>query len=274
MRLAVVIFTLLVVGYGTLFSVQQQQTSQAEPAISPPLPAIVQQATLGFFQELASEMLFVKCAVFIGNNVPSAVMRRNADSLSLNFDVATSLYPQFIDPYYLCQSSLPHLSPEYAAITNNILSRYPGLDGQHAIILPFYRGFNFFYYMDKPQQAAKVFSKLSKKDGAPSWFGHFAGLLSARGGNLRTGLISLQSMLAVETDELMRERYKTDIETFKQAIAVQKDTESYRLEYGSYPAELTDLVPEFLPHIPTFTSFELKWQPPVLKLIRPIRQNK
>lgn len=268
MKLSYLIFTLLVVGYLTVFSIQEQQTSQAEPSISPPLPAIVQQATLGFFKELASEMLFVKCAVFTGNNLPSAVMERNADSMSLNLDVATSLYPQFIDPYYLCQATLPHLSPEYAAIANEILARSTATDG-HDTIIPFFRGFNLFYYMDKPQQAAEVFTELAKRDDAPTWFGHFAGILSARGGNLYAGLITLQSMLAVETDEFMQQRYRDDIEVFKQAITVQKATQSYYTKNGVYPIALKDLVPEFIPELPSFTNFALQWNSPILKLVRP-----
>ena len=263
-----VIFTLLIVIYATVFSIQQQQVAQVDASISPPLPAIVQQSTLGFFKELASEMLFVKCAVFNGNNLPSAVMARNADSLSLNLDVATSLYPQFIDPYYLCQATLPHISSEYAAIANDILSRCTAVDGHDTTIL-FFRGFNFFYYMDKPQQAAEVFTELSKRDDAPTWFGHFAGILSAQGGNLYAGLISLQSMLAVETDEFMLQHYRADIEVFKKAIAVQKATQSYFTKNSVYPLALKDLVPEFIPELPSFTNFALQWNSPVLKLVRP-----
>ena len=268
MKLSFVVLVLFVVSYFAIFTIQEQQTSQSQASITPPLPVIVQQAALGFFKELGAEMLFVKCAVFNGGHISSAVMASNADALSLNLDVATDLYPQFIDPYYLAQSTLPHISPEYAAITNKILARSINTS-VHDTIIQFYRGFNFFYYMDQPQLAAEVFAELAVRDDAPAWFGHFAGILSARGGNLYVGLITLQSMLAVETDELVQQRYRDDIVVFQQAITVQKATQLYFDKNGVYPSELYDLTPDYMLDIPTFTNFELQWQPPVLKLDRP-----
>ena len=268
MKLSFVILALLVVGYLAVFTIQEQQTSQLQATITPPLPAIFQQATLGFFKELGAEMLFVKCAVFNGGHISSVVMASNVDALSLNLDVATDLYPQFIDPYYLAQSTLPHISPEYATITNKILARSINTSA-HNTIIQFYRGFNFFYHMDKPQLAAGVFTELAKRDDAPAWFGHFAGILSARGGNLYAGLITLQSMLAVETNEEMKGRYVKDIEIFKQAIVVQKATQQYYDKNGFYPSILNDLTPDYLLELPIFTDFKLQWKPPVLKLNRP-----
>ncbi len=268
MKLSFVILALLVVGYLAVFTIQEQQALQRQATITPPLPAIIQQSTLGFFKELMAEMLFVKCAVFNGGHVSSMEMANNADALSLNLDVATDIYPHFIDPYYLAQSTLPHISPKYAAITNTILDRSGETDAQD-IIIQFFQGFNFFYHMNQPQLAAEVFTELAKRDDAPAWFGHFAGILSARGGNLYAGLITLQSMLAVETDEQMKQRYRDDIEVFQQAIVVQKATQSYYTTKSSYPITLKDLVPEFITELPTFTTFALQWDSPVLKLVRP-----
>jgi len=269
MRPRSAIFIVVLGGYIAIFALQQRHGTQAEVSLTPPLPTIVLQATTGLFRELCSEMLFVKCAVFNGTNLSRAVVVRNADSMSLNLDVATALYPEFTDPYYLSQAALPHISTKYATLANDVLNRYPGND----IIIPFFRGFNYFYYMDQPQSAAEVFAELSKRDDAPTWFGHFAAILTAKGGNLYAGLISLQSMLAVETDEFMRQRYKADIEVFKQAISVQKATDHYRAITGEYPVTLEALVPNFIPEIPKFKNFSLEWKVPVLKLVRPNRRT-
>ena len=273
MKLSSFIFALCLLGYLAIFSLQEQQISQIPASISPPLPAIVQRATLGFFKELAAEMLFVKSAVFYGGRVSSVVVASNADSLSLNLDVATSLYPQFIDPYYLCQATLPHISPKYAAIANDILAHYDETE-QENIIIPFYRGFNFFYYMDNSLMAAEVFDGLALREDAPSWYGHLAGILTARGGNLYAGLVSLQSMLSVEMDELRRERYLRDISIFNQAIIVHKATDDYYHQLGSYPEKLTQLVPQFLESLPKFDyGFSLQWEPPDLRLLRPLKKG-
>lgn len=273
MKRFAVTFVIVAGVYLAVFSQQQQQqlATRVLPTLAPPLPAVVQRAVLGFFQQLGAELLFVKCAVFNGSNLPAAVMEKNANSLSSNLDVATSIYPEFIDPYYLCQATLPHISPTYAGIANVILARYTGTGGQQDIIIHFFRGFNYFYYMNEPQRASEVFAELASRDGAPTWFGHFAAILSARGGNLYAGLISLQSMLAVESDEVMKQRYRDEIEVFNQAIGVEKAIQQYFDTYGVYPPELESLVPGFLSVIPTFVDFELHWRDQLLSLDRPSR---
>ena len=271
MKRSAVVFALVFGIYLAVFSQQQQIATRELPTLTQPLPAVVQRIALGFFQQLGAEMLFVKCAVFNGNNFSAAIIAENANSLSSNLDVATSLYPEFIDPYYLCQATLPHLSPVYAGVANDILARYTGLAGQQDIIIPFFRGFNYFYYMNEPHRASEVFAELATREGAPTWFGHLAAILSARGGNLYAGLISLQSMLAVESDEVMKQRYRDDIEMFNQAIGVEKAIQQYFTTYGVYPPELEDLVPDFISVIPTFAAFELHWHDQLLSLERPAR---
>jgi len=273
MKLKYVVSVLLVVVYLVVFSVQERHSGTTEAVLTPPLPAIIQQVGFGFFKELSSEMLFVKSAVFTGNDLSTETMLDNADSLSLNLDVATTLYPEFVDPYYLCQSALPHLSPEYAATTNNILQRYVESSDKDMVI-PFYRGFNYFYYLDESQLASDVFAELAMREGAPSWFGHFAGILAARNGNLYAGLVSLRSMLSIETDEFVQERYRRDIGVFNQAITIQQATERFHKKFGVYPKKLTQLVPQFLKQIPEFKyGFSIKWVPPELRLLKPIKKN-
>ena len=125
--------------------------------------------------------------------------------------------------------------------------------------------------MNEPHRASEVFAELATREGAPTWFGHLAAILSARGGNLYAGLISLQSMLAVESDEVMKQRYRDDIEMFNQAIGVEKAIQQYFTTYGVYPPELEDLVPDFISVIPTFAAFELHWHDQLLSLERPAR---
>ena len=271
MKFAYPVFALFLLCYLGLFAFQEQSSGQMEPSVTAPLPAIIQRVAMGSFKELAAEVLFVKVAVFNGHHLSRSVMDANIENLSLNLDVATDLYPKFVDPYYLCQATLPHYSPEYAAKANDILERYEEADLQE-IIIPFYRGFNLFYYMDEPQQAAEVFKKLSLRDDAPNWFGHFASILTARGGDLYAGLVSLQSMLAVETDEKRRARYLRDIAVFEKAIMVQKATDVYSQTFGVYPETLSQLVPVFIPFVPEIEGgFLLEWTPPKLRLIRPLR---
>jgi hypothetical protein len=186
----------------------------------------------------------------------------------------TQLYPRFIDPYYFCQGFLPHISPEAATRASSIfatgIAAYP-----NDLILRFFYGTNFFLSMNEPLNAAKALAEAAELSEAPPIFGHLAALLSAKGGDISAGLISLKTMLATEKDEGTRTRYEEEIVIFEQALEVQKALNVYTGKYGTAPNTLDQLVPEFITSIPNIRdSFVLVYNPPNLHLQRPDRKQK
>lgn len=260
--------------YLLLFAVAERYFTTATLTFSAPLPAPVLRVALGFLQHLGAETLYVKAAVFLG--APPTLLpaeKVSAEPLSRNFEVLTELYPEFKDAYFLAQSSLAHVSPEYAGRANGILDRgiaaYPD-----DLILPFFKGFNYYYYRDEASRAAEIFAELGKRPDAPSWLGHLAAILSARDGALQAGLLSLRVMHATEENELIKARYARDIEIFEKAIDIQSAATAFEKKYGRAPRQLTELVPEFSPRLPDVgEEFELLWIPPRVRLIRPLKPD-
>lgn len=263
------IFTLfsLIVGYYCLALTQEQFLQKKQASLSPPLPAQLQKMTLGYLQQISAIFLHIKTNIFLGSkNVPTE--KKYADSVALNFEVANELYPQFMDVYFLSQSSLPHIAPEYAKIVNSILDNgsdvYPS-----NIIYPFFKAFNTFQYIKDYSSAADLYMELGKRPSAPSWFIHFAAILKGKGGNLRAGLIGVKTMLAIETNDVVRSRYMKEIEVFEQAIGVYEATVLFERKYNYNVRDLQDLTPEFIQEIPAFDGgFYMKWIPPNIYLMR------
>ena len=268
-----ILLILLMIVYGILFQTHERQSSKIGPHLSMALPSPVQEVILGYLKELGAEMLFIKTAAFWGRNDLPKNHEEYAESLAQNFHVMTDIYPEFIDPYYLCESSLSYINYDSASSANEILLK--GVNSHpDNMILPFFRGFNYFYYMDQPKEAAAVFSDLASRPDAPSWFGHLAGILSARGGDLYGGLMTLKAMLSTEEDEAMKGRYQRSIMNFENAIRVHEATEKFFVKNGRYPQQLNNLIPQFLVKIPNFDDgFSLKWESPILRLIRPLKAS-
>jgi hypothetical protein len=264
-----------VTGYLFLFSVTEQYFKTSKLYFSAPLPASVQRVALGFLRHFGAEMLFVKAAVFLG--APPTLLPKEqeyAEPLAKNFEVLTDLYPEFKGAYFLAQSSLAHISPEYAGRVIDLLDHgiavYPD-----DFILPFYKGFDHYYYRDEAAHAAEIYAELSKRPNAPSWLGHLAAILAARDGALQAGLLSLQVMHATEKDEQVKARYVRDIETFNKALAIQEAASRYEQKHGKAPQRLEELVPEYFPRLPEIgNNFELQWTPPRIRLIRPLKPTK
>ena len=269
-RLHTLVIALLAFAYLIVFGWSEQCVTTVKYHFSAPLPVQVQQTTLGFLSNLGAEMHFVRAAVFLGTPPHLVVDEKDfSDNIAQNFEMVSQLYPEFIDTYYLAQSSLAHVSPELAGRVIEILDRgiaaYP-----NDLIFPFFKGFDHFYYRQEVGHAAKIFSELATRPDTPSWLGHLAAILSAKDGELSAGLISLQVMYATEEDEQIKVRYAADIESFENALRIQEATILYRQKYDHYPETLDQLVPVFFEKLPAVgNEFKLLWTPPKLRLVRP-----
>ncbi|MDF1615701.1 hypothetical protein [Desulfurivibrio dismutans] len=267
-----VVWPLLALGvlalYLLAFSQQERGLASASVELSHPLPPLVQEVGLGYLKQLGGEMQFVRAAVFHGGVDPERDPLEYAAPLAATLGAAVHLHPQFIDSYYLVQATLPMLNEQYAREANDLHRR--GMTAlPERFDLPFFAGFNSFYYLQDHAAAASHLQEAARRPKAPAWFGHLAATLSGEGGDLYGGLLLLEAMLAGEEDELRRERYRHSIVMFQRAIAVQEAVEAYRARHGRPPAELAELVPDYLAGLPEFESpFRLSWEPPELRLLR------
>jgi hypothetical protein len=264
----------LILVYGLFFShLDSKAQGRFTPLQFAPPPAFYRVAA-GYLQQLAAEMLFIRVSVFLGGVPPGTDKTSYEDALANNFEVMTTLYPRFIDPYYFTQGFLPSISTESAARAAGIfetgIAAYP-----EDYVLRFFYGTNFFLTMNEPLKGAKAFADAAQLPKAPPLFGHMAALLSAQGGDIAAGLISLKTMLAAEKEEVVRKRYEEEISIFEQTLITQQAINAYINKYGFPPKELEQLIPEFVAQLPeTWAFFTLVYDPPNLHLKRPDRKNK
>ncbi len=259
----------LLITYIVIWVLQENKSQWTDFYLSPAPPAPLLQAATGYARQMAGFSLFVKVAVFAGGPLRNVDKMSYAENLAQNFEVMTALYPEFHDPYHYCQSLLAPTSPEFARRANVVLDRAVAFHPD-VMYFPFFQAFNHFYYLQEPIKAAELFFALSKYPDAPPWFGHLAGTLMGRGGDLLAGRTMLKAMLAVEEDGFMKERYLRSIRNFDEAIAVQNALDLYRREHGVDAYSLEDLLPHYLAIPPNLDEeFKLVWEPPQLRLERP-----
>lgn len=255
--------------YLVVFSDLNRLFETKNPTLQMALPTTFQKVAAGYLQQTTAAILFVKTSVFLGGIKPGTPEESYLTPLAHNFDVLTSLYPVFIDPYYYTQSFLAPISPEGAGIANRILQK--GIKAHpDDMILNFFYAFNYYRYLDDPLKSAEVFKEASKFPNAPPMFGHLAAIFSAEAGNIRAGLITLKTMASMEQDERTKKQYQEEIDIFEKALAVEQAVSRYQKKYSIPPEILDDLVPEFLDRLPVIEHhFKLTYEAPVLRLERP-----
>lgn len=264
-----IVAAILLVLYLGVWGLQKNKAQMADYYLSPPLPAAVLKVASGYAQQLTAFSLFIKVAIFAGGPLRGVDKMSYADSMASNFDVMTELHPEFIDSYNYCESFLAPISPEHAGEANKILDRgiaaHPDL-----LYLEFFKAFNLFYYMNQPAEAAELFYAMARRQDAPEWFAHLAGVLMAKGGNLIAGRAMLMAMYQKEQDKFTKDRYRRAIVNFNKALRVQAALDLFKKESGKDAASLQDLVPRYLESLPPLTDdFTYLWMPPVLSLVRP-----
>jgi len=258
----------LLAGYIFLFLAQGQYASVTDQGISPALPSrMLHVLGHSYMNQIIAESLFIKTAVYYGG-LNREMDAGNLEVMQQHFITMSQLHPRMLDIYYRAESVLAHRGNTYAKTANQILETGRATMPDQ-LALPFFEGFNYFYYLGNPAKAAEILRIASMIPGSPQWIGHLASMLAARGGNIRTGLIWLQGMLASSTDEEEKARYRGEIESFEQALQVQMALEQHIRRVGTPPNALSDLAPNDIRQLPTFKNgFMLEYKKPNLFLTR------
>lgn len=262
-------FVVLIVCYLIFFSLQEKNASARIDALSKPLPYAFQKTVTGYLSQLWAAVQYARLSVFLGN-AGSSLLKASERNIADTFLLISRLHPKLKDTYYFTQGHLASISPASARNANQVLQ-----NGIRALpddwTLEFFSAFNHFHYLDEPVQAADILiNMVQEHPDAPDWLGHLAGVLSARGGDIRSGLFMLELMAASEQDAMVKERYQKSITVYKKAIQVLEAIERYEQVNGLPPERLDLLVPGFINLLPDLGDlFSLQWDPPVLSLIRP-----
>lgn len=257
----------IILAYSIMFAHYDNLKSENPPQLTPALPETIYKGSLGFLQQLGAEVLYIKTKVFLGGSDPVVSLEKTM-TLSNYFEIVNSLHPDFIDTYHFTESTLPWISPEQTRIANRILINGTQTHPDN-YMLPFYLGFNHFYFLKEHKAASTYFWQSSKLEGAPSWFGHLAATLSSKSGDIIGGLILLRAMERNESSEVTKARYQHDIVEHEKAVAVFKAVQLFQSKHGRYPNNLMELTPETLPALPIFSNeYKLIYAPPELRLVK------
>jgi len=111
--------------------------------------------------------------------------------------------------------------------------------------LPFYVGYDYFYEVHDPVQAAKYLRIASELPGAPAYLPKLAARMTVEAGDPDAALEFLQRLYQQLQDERLRESL---VQRMKEVVAerdirfLEEGVRRYKSRYGKRPANLNDLV--------------------------------
>ena len=232
------------------FMVEADRIKPRVKEVMPVLPYSYSQVLLSSpgFRSPAADLLFINLCYLTGSDVFNRRKERKFTEeewkrLIENVEVIEKLDPYYFDPLYYLGAYVPWKvgrKRELLLKINSIL-----LNGTRRIKdwrLPFFIGFNYFYFLNDRVKGAKYLKMASQMKGAPSYLKLLVPRLYAESGKIDLAIAVTYEELKREKDESVRRELKRRLRALLAIKELDRAIRIYRKRFGKCPSALQDLV--------------------------------
>ena len=154
--------------------------------------------------------------------------------------VVIDLDPYAQDPYLLAESLLPWEGGRVEE-ANRLLEvgmRHRTTDWQ----IPFFIGFNHYYFLKDNVKAADILMQASKIPESPEFLAPFAARLAHQAGKSGTAVVFLKGILAQTADPRVRANLEKRLLALEGAATIEDLVEKFGIVYGRLPETVAELI--------------------------------
>jgi len=210
--------------------------------------ATVKRVSLAF-NGLAADWYWMRSLQYVGRKVLTNGQGLQLDNLgALNLkllpsllDTATTLDPQFLEPYEYAAIVLPEIDVKEAIrITQKGIAANPSS-------WRLYQHLGYIHWQQKDYEAARnTYREGAKLPGAPAWMQAMQARMAAEGGSRDTAREIYQHMYGQSDDEKVKEmarRRLLQLQSFDERDGLRRLMTSYKSQTGRCPSSWTELAP-------------------------------
>lgn len=239
---ALVILHVLLLGKAGI----ERKTLLSDTGIGFVIPSPILKITSLEFKGIISDLLFIKAMVFKGSTYDRKELPRMKSDEWQWFDkiltASTDLDPYFADPYYLANA---HMTWEAGMIreTNELLEKgtqYRDWDWT----LPFYAGFNCFYFLQDNAKAAEFLVTASKRPGPSEQLLSLASRLAYKEKKTENAILFLEAVAKKTDNERLKKEYETRIRALQARLFLERAVSAYKEKFGRVPVSLQQVIDE------------------------------
>ncbi len=190
---------------------------------------------------LYADYLFLNTITFFGERqmYRESLTREDWDYLVAGLNAVTDLDPYFLDPYVLAEGTLTWETRRFAD-ANRLLEKgmkHRTWDWQ----MPYYLGFNHFYFLKDFNKGAEYLMEASRRPGSPNFLPHLAARLSYYGDQAKTGILFLTGIINSTTDERLRASLLLRKKALEGAALIEEGMERFKKDLGRAPQDIAEL---------------------------------
>jgi len=213
--------------------------------------------TFPTLKSVVSDVLYIQLCYLTGNDVFNKWKERHFTedeykTILYNVKVMTRLDPYYFDLYYFTGSYVPWRvkdKKEFLDEVNSILEK--GMNYIDDWRLPFFIGFNYFYFLEDKVKGAQYLKKASGMEGAPYYLKLLVPRLYAQSGKYQLAVIETAQELKRAKNEVLKKQLEKRLKALIYLRDLNLALERYRKVYGKCPDSLDELLESrFINEIP------------------------
>jgi hypothetical protein len=225
-------------------AVTESKMLPAAPESGIVIPTPVLAITSLEFKGFVSDLLFIKALIFQGSTYERKEEPRMKPEewqwLNRVLIASTDLDPYFSDPYFLANA---HMTWEAGMVreTNELLEKgtqYRDWDW----VLPFFSGFNNFFFLHDDAKAAELLMTASQRPGPSEQLLSLAARLAFKGKKTENAILFLEAIAKKTDDERQKKDYETRIRALRTRLFLERSVTAYKARFGRPPVSLQKLV--------------------------------
>ena len=222
----------------------ERDVLRREEGIGFVIPSSVAKIAALEFKGIFSDIIFSKTMTYYGGKAIRKEELTDAEWewIYENMDVATDLDPYFLDPYYFGSVNMAWDGNKVKQANTLLEKAFKNRDWDWTI--PFYLGFNYFYFLQDNDKAASYLMEAAKRPGSGAILPTFAARLAYKGKRTENSVIFLQEILSKTEDESLRYIYEERLRALKGVLFLEKAVSAYEQRFNRKPGKLTDLIAE------------------------------
>jgi hypothetical protein len=193
------------------------------------------------FSGIVSDFLFLKVITFFGGEFIQNVRleERHAEFLYESVNSLTNLDPWFWDAYLVADMILTW---DFGKIdlANKLLlkaKKYRTNDFK----VPYYIGFNYFYFLKDNANGAKYLMEAAELPGAPGYLPSLATRLSMYQDQYGPAILFLKNTLKTIQSPDLKKQFETRLKTLMIMEGLEKKVHEFKAKFGIFPDRLSDL---------------------------------
>ncbi|OPL16371.1 MAG: hypothetical protein AVO38_08475 [delta proteobacterium ML8_D] len=194
------------------------------------------------FKGMVSDFLFLKVITFLGERIgkQEEFNDQHFKYLEESVNTITDLDPYFWDAYLFADMIFTWDLKEYEVANKLLLKAREYRTSDYRV--PYYLGFNYFFFLKDNINGSRYLMEASKLPGSPYYLASLAARLSGYALEHRMGIIFLKEMIMDTENEQIKREFILRIKTLEIMDQLEQKVREYKKTYRKLPSSLAELV--------------------------------